>query len=564
MAKVLGAILSLWAQSPWWRLAVLGLLVFSAAAYFAGSFNSSSGSNFTGPTPQYQLGDPASDQRLQSMLDSFSKLAREQRPGLRCEKLVQAAQTLTLGDRDRVTKQMSPAAVSARPALTAADACAAQIAESDRRFDRLAAAVGKANSGGPVAVVQAAEAFVAITGFDQSRDRFIADSGVIGKGKVLHDQVGESSNKIEALLDAGRRLMDDPSSDNFRQFEAADRLTELDRSRLTPDQARALDGLAETRKSLSTSKVRISRLSTLMTAAANGRPAPMPTLIDAVAAITPLDEVRATPDIRSLIGKARGLVQQKAWALLAEKLNTGQPGQDAEFDADVARLYGVVQATPGPTAAQGDLRDRAGLSVTALAESDSRRRELVAAARAWDNRGDTPVAGSDEALQAITAYDEKRFHEPERQAVATLKRAQIIQRGPEAGLTPVNIGVVPISASSSTGGDQNERFVRRLKERLKEFRFVDQPRDAAIVLDLDVQGWGEPQNGFEGPYRVQISAAHIAVRAVWAANPSEPFIDTTIEATGSARDDNEAKAAALLNGIAEIGKLLTNKAGALR
>ena len=559
MAKVLGAILSLWSRSPWWRLAVMGLVVFSAAAYFTGSFTSAP--NFTPPAPQYPLGDPASDQRLQTMLDTFTKLAREQRPGLRCEKLVQAAQALTLGDRDRVTKQMSPTAVSARPALTAADACAAQITESDRRFDRLATAVGKANSSGPVAVVQAAEAFVAITGFDQSRDRFIADSTAIAKGKSLRDQVTESGKRIEAMLNTGRQLTADPSPDHFRRFEIADQLTDLDRFRLTPDQARALDGLAEARKNLATSKVRLARLSALMAATANGRPAPMSALIDAVAAITPLDEARASPDVLNLIGKARGLVQQKAWSLLAEKLDKEKPAQDPDFDNDVARLYGVVQATPGPSAAQRDLRDRAGLSVTALAESDGRRRELIAAARAWDNRIDTPVTGSDDALQAITSYDEKRFHEPERQAVATLKRAQIIQRGPHAGLTLANIGVVPISVSSSTGGDQNERFVRRLKEQLKnDFSFVDQPRDAAIQLDIDVKGFGEPYEGTDGPYAVNIITAHIVVRAVWSANPTEPLVAMTLDPVGKARSSDDPRVNALLNGITQIRTVLANKA----
>jgi hypothetical protein len=171
------------------------------------------------------------------------------------------------------------------------------------------------------------------------------------------------------------------------------------------------------------------------------------------------------------------------------------------------------------------------------------------------------VTGIDEALQAITPYDEKRFQESDRQAVATLNRAQIILRGPDAGLTPATMGAIPISVTSSSGGDQNERFVRRLKEQLKnDFSFVDQPRDAAIWLDIDVKGFGEPRDGTDGPFAVNTVTAHIAVRAVWAADPSEPLIATTIDSVGKARSSDDPRVNALLNGITQIGTAIESRA----
>jgi len=358
---VIEAIGALWKRSPTWRFSLGGLVVFSALTYLAGGFSTSSIPPFYTPQPPTPTGDPASDKRLNSLVAAFSNLANEQRPGYRCEQLASYEQVITTYDRNRVVVQMSPAAAAARTALTAADACAAQISDSDDRFDHLAISVARAETTHlPSAMGSAAKDFEAITGFDRSRDRYAVASAIIAKGKAIRDQVLNTNKKT------------------------------------IPD------------------------------------------------------------DLR----------------------------QPFSFGEDKS-LQGADQKTPRT-------------------------------------------------------------------------QSEIVPR-PAGGLTLANLGTIPIAVSPVVSSDQNERFARSLKEKLKnQFSFVEASR-AALVIGVDVTGFDAPRDGTDGPYAMTFITAHIDVDAKGAADHAVLFA-TTINPTGKSRSSGDPKADALVNGVAQFAALLSDYA----
>ena len=92
-------------------------------------------------------------------------------------------------------------------------------------------------------------------------------------------------------------------------------------------------------------------------------------------------------------------------------------------------------------------------AAVAVAASNDRLNDLVAAADKWRRRSGTVDRGYSAARQAITPFDQKRFQDRHKAAWDTLSRAEAIIRGPELGLTAQTKAQVAIFVFSSRQGE---------------------------------------------------------------------------------------------------------------
>jgi hypothetical protein len=559
-----GTAARLWRDAPAWKVTVMAAGVFTilSVAYLLNGPSAPVSGSATAPPPLPS--DPAGELRLADYEAAYDAAMKIAGAGERCENMAAALGRLT--DEDRARGRNVRASSKARiAAIAAGDRCRSDIAASDKHFASFETAIAAAEtSPSPATVKAAADATSLLDGFDRSRSRYAGEAGLLVKGRKFADLVAASDGHIAALVAVTEAFANDQSAAAYlRLADTMRQLTDFDRGRLTAGQRASLDAANQALATLNESRARLARLAPLLAAMQGGQtPEMAQRLVAATAAITPFDETVATAEQKEHLAKVRAAVKTLAWALMQERVNSLAQGETPEAAEAVAAVYQLVKDTPAAelTPAQRALLGKGAAAAVAVATSNDRLNDLVAAADKWRRRSGTVDRSAIAARQAITPFDQKRFQDPHKTAWDTLSRAEAIIRGPELGLTAQTKGQVAMIVFSSRQGQFDRAVADALRSSLRSagFQIVTGRNDAAVLTDVFVERLDEPVMDTSGISLFWKATARLTVNAVWSADDSS-LIAEAVQQSASASDRDEARTSALQASVSAIAKMFENR-----
>jgi hypothetical protein len=563
VGEIFDTAVRLWRNAPAWKGTVIAAGVFTilSAAYVLNrpSAPGVSGSATAPPLPS----DPASELRLADYEAAHDEAMKIAAVGERCEKMAAALGRLT--DEDKARGRNVRASTRARiAALAAGDRCRTDLAVSDKHFASFETAIAAAEtSPSPATIKAAADATALLDGFDRSRSRYAGEAGLLVKGKEFADKVVSSDAHITALVAVTDAFASDQSGAVYlRLADTMKQLTDFDRGRLTAGQRASLDAANKALAILNESRSRLAKLAPLVAAQAGQTAEMAQRLVAATAAITPFDEMVATPEQKEVLAKARTAVKTVAWKLLQERVNILAQGETPEAAEAVAGVYQLVKDTPAAelTGPQRALLAKGAAANVAVSASDDRLNGLVAGADKWRQRNGPIDRGVLAARQAITPFDQKRFQDRHKAAWDTLSRAEAIIRGPELGLTAQTKGQVAIFVFSSRQGDLNRAVADTLRSSLRSggFQIVTSRNDAALLTDVYIERVDDPAMDTSGVSLSWKVTAQLKVNAVWSADDS-PLFGDSVQQSVAAQDKDAAKLDALRNAVSAIARMFEER-----
>ena len=287
----------------------------------------------------------------------------------------------------------------------------------------------------PATIKAAAERRPVLDGFDRSRSRYAGEAALLAKGKEFAGRGGIERCPYRGIgrgdASVRRRSVGSGLSSARRCIETADRFRPRPADSGATRFARYREPGA---RDLEESRSRLAKLAPLLAAMQAGQTAEnAQRLVAATAAITPFDEEVATPEQKDALAKARGCQN----ACLVPAAGPGERPDAARNSGDRPGRRRHLSDGEGPARRRIDgaaarLARQRRAAADAVAASDDRLDELVAAADKWRQRNGTADRGDLAALQAITPFDQTRFQDHHRAAWDTLSRAEAIILGPNS------------------------------------------------------------------------------------------------------------------------------------
>ncbi len=543
----------LWGAAPYWRLSLVGAGVFTltSAIYL---WSGPSTPHFSPPPPIPP--DPFVDKRLSEYESDIGAATKVSEPGKHCELVLDALRKLAPGDAALGRNPAS--AVSSRnriAAINEGERCHTAIAQSDQHFDQLAQAANQANPQNPKGIAAAIAAFEKLDDFDRSRPRY-ASEPAIAQVKSFGDLIEQSKARIKALGDAVAAAQGGTPANLIKLSAVTDALTDLDKARLTPDQQGWLTAGRNAAQQIQESHGKLVRLTLLLKAAQGNDATAQQHLIEAAASVTPLDETLATPEEKQTIEQARTTARGVAWNLLQQRLAAiDQDKNQPRNYPPAVQIYQLLKDVPqgGLTDAQKALLARGKAAADALADSDTRLKQLVDAAQIWQKSGTNAGPQVIEVAGLIRPFDQARFGDPEKQAWDILGHADAIVRGPELGLTSATKPRMPIFVETEDTTREASVAIKQVRDRLRAAGFIiaDKRDDTALVANVSVQSVEEPRQDTANGFLNWTSTAHLTLAVTWAIDGSS-LLSGPIEGVGKSQNHEAVRDQALTAAVSTI------------
>ncbi|MGZ8157642.1 MAG: hypothetical protein ACXWT1_03920 [Methylobacter sp.] len=475
--------------------------------------------------------------------------------GAFCEQLV------LIRTKEVKPKDESSATMAQHDMLAKADACAIKLSASDRSFEQMLRLNEETDHGlNARALEDLSLLFSQMSNFDLSRSKARDFALIVDKAKKTKQDIADSDLRVNALLKAVNNFNNDQSAAMLLSLvDALKLLNDLDRERLKNSHQAALEVADQAFRSLSESRTRLAKLPQILNTVAayglNGQIGQQ--LIEATAAIIPLDELIAIPEQKDALQKARMQVQPLAWSFLKQRLDALALKQD---DPDalqaVVRTYQLVQVLPNGALSedQQSLLTQASAAAGTLSASDERLAALARAADAWQQNPEAKNHDLLSAYHAITVLDKQRFKDVHIKAWDILLKAEAILCGPKCGLTTANKRNVPIYVFSSAMSDLNREVAETLRSELQGagFQMVANQSDAALKGDVSILGSPEPKEDLSGPGKKMLATANLKLSMTWAADDSLFYTDQVQELASDGRGDVKLRNRALLAAINKL------------
>ncbi len=555
----------LWRGAPLWRGVVMAASVLSAGAMlhaWLGSPGTPAMADFepvrSRPAPLPP--DPASESRLSAYEAEHREALTITNAAARCEKL--AAAWARLEDLDRARGRHPSAPRSRVAAVIDGTKCAADIVASETRFKALeqavAAAARAANAG---TLTQVATAVRALNAFDRARPRAAGDAALLARGQAIiaefdaGDRRIDEASKAVAALTAGRS----PAT-AVAAAEAWQRLSEIDRARLTPAQQTGLAPAEEALRLVNAARTRLRRVEQTFAAApspAAAAPARRQ-LVESVAALSDLDRAIATQEQKAVLQKADDAAVAAGLVLLKEQVDEFRRDASPASHQRLAALWAVLRERlpRDRSPEQEQLLAVARTATEALKASDDRLGMVVRASEMWSQgRAPETVRLVTQALRDTTDFDRRRFEEPHRRGWEKLQTAELIVRGPELSLTTATKPRMPIHVAPGKRSATDAPLAAAVAEALRRagFVIVRERVDAALGIDASAAKISDPTPDYRGAvvsFRVD---ATIELNAIWTIDESS-FLTAQASGAGNApnSDRGALQAAALRASIDEF------------
>lgn len=477
------------------------------------------------PGPGIVLSQPPgvteAEQRLRAFAAEYNHAVQnETREGARCEMILRAARRLKPDDLNHASQQ-------AAQAMATADSCKVKLDISDQRLQQLAQygeAYAREKSGSNAALMAAS--FAGITVFDQSRDKTPVYQQALTLGQEAADRIQASDAKIQNLVDAARRFETSGEvADRQALVDATRRIDSLfERDRLTDTQKRAYElGQRET-ETLRLSDQRLDRLAAATTdVQALDTEANRQRLVEAAAAIQPIDEKRAGAEQQALIQQARQMGRQFGLELLVSQAARFPENADAKAHEGLVAIYrslgGVDEAAL--SGEQNRALQVAKQAAQTLSESDRRLEALVQAADAWrGNPGPTFASQVRDACTRINDFDQSRFDGNQRKAYDLVSQACRIIDGAGGRVTRDTAIYVTAQSGASSSATYVDAFANQLRRH--GFKVISDRQDAELIIELMGQVDSQGPSRF-GNRTVEGAIISLAVNAYWAFDNAEYF-----------------------------------------
>lgn len=383
----------------------------------------------------------ASDERLTRIARLGANIGGAPSDAGGCRELLAATSDLTTVDRNRML------AVH-RDALSAAERCSAAIRESDRRWENLVRAANATGSAGGGILDGLAQGRAGLTPFDLSRLSEANYRELLTRADEAFAVVAESDRRWSALSAAVTRWRTDQSATALDALVTAWRaLNAQDLQRAAGDRAQVV---ASARGLVADWTSSEARLGDVMSAVSDLRrentAANRDSAERALAQINQFDRVRANAEQRRSIEDAQRLPALGRLADLDKAASAYATTRSPEMAAALSRAVAALK--PGDdqfmTATQRAARQTAQSIEIDFMQSDARLRELVQSHKLLEA---AEAAGRNTAIAAgqlldqagrITALDRNRMNAEQRAAVA---RADQVRRDIAASDARINEAV---------------------------------------------------------------------------------------------------------------------------
>jgi hypothetical protein len=246
---------------------------------------------------------------------------REPREGERCVKMQGALDGLQASDY-----AYADCFQKGKDKLVEAQACSSDLANSEKRFERLKAAFEASREDSSAdKIEELARAKARMTPFDENRERWNLSDKVRAAGDSAVKAVADSDARILALKQAG----DQPRNiRNLKNLAVAAELTALDRARLSERDLTVLERAEEAKEALSASDARLSALQDALTGNPAKNEASREQLIAALSALTELDLSLATASQEAAIDQARSTAGKFAVSDLIKASSSHDPADE--------------------------------------------------------------------------------------------------------------------------------------------------------------------------------------------------------------------------------------------
>lgn len=460
--------------------------------------------------------------RVQDFASRIDAAAGVGQLGMRCERIAGAATALQPEDLAYIRCDTDLA-----DKLSAARKCDGDIADSDARRARLAAALSawRAERTAPAAAEIAAAGAALDTAFDRSR----APSGAVDQALREADDaraiLAASDARLKALGAASVLAPDSAAPPGALRAlaDVARTLTAFDRQRMTQDDRAAADRGAAAAAAIAEADARFADLdAALALSRTAGGDAVAQALLAAVDALTPQDMRWSAPERDAAIAQARAAAAGYALTRLEAATASYEEGSEGVEAADeLRRLLAAVEANGTPAAltdAQRRALNVARAAAARLTQSDRRLAVARSAASRWKANPSADLGDDVKAARlSLTEFDLKRATSEDRTAVATLDQALDVLRASVAGewrwsnRADVAVNIRPLGGEAELAAAA-EALRGELDRR--GFAIAAAPDGSAIDLALRWMGTEESQVSVGGT-TIRSVAATVGAEAVW-------------------------------------------------
>lgn len=480
----------------------------------------------------------------------------EQRLGERCAQMHGALGTLDASDY-----AYADCFQDGEKKLVAGQSCASDFDASEIRFARLIAAFAATKSDSSANLVEElARSRTRMLPFDETRERWGLSDVAVAAGDAAVRNLRESDQRIADLEALG--TIDTSTPDSLERLTAAgNKLTAMDRSRLTP-QAREILSQAETaRVMIQDSDSRLNAVSAAMQKSPAIDAAHRATLITTLSALTDWDMARANAAQNSTIETARKTAAEFALVDLVTAVAgvdiSLAPPDELERIRDLAmaaQRYGDLTAANAESKkALSDAEQAAGR----LEQSDQRiiaMRDLVVTIEAGGpsalNNGVVAV------FDSVSNFDRERMSDSDLQAYAQLGEARkIVLASLDGKLTKS----VPIYLRTESTEELSILALADLHRELEDrgFTLVDALERAAVEMRMDLSEVTEKSVKMTGS-TIKTAEVSLTLRSRWTVTDKAitvPKVDGTAAGDDINSLSREAASNAAMSAADEIAKL---------
>lgn len=519
-----GTTLDLWRRAPVWRLFLLGAIGTTFLAFIVGRSNVVPSSvttphpNITAPAPprnvqcgpqgqtvlqapivvsgtgqlppnvrglpgnvQTQGISNAVEARFVQFSTHIDAARMEPREGERCVKMKGALDKL-----DSFDYAYANCFQDGEKKLVAAQSCSADLNNSEQRFERLAAAFTASREDvSAEKVEELARARSRLMPFDETRERWNRDDGMVSAGDRAVKAITESDMRISALKQAA--ALSGKVKAELEALANVANLTALDRARLSTSDKVILDRAEQAKSELLASDKRLARLAESVAGNPSKNEASRAQLISSLSSLTGLDLQRATPAQMQVVEQARRTAGEFAVSDLV--IATNNVDFDNATPAVYQRLRDLLSAVekyggqvePGSSAAQAvEIARRAD---SKLVRSDLRISNMHDIVHRIEQGGPAKL-GSDvlKIYEEIESFDVARMTDDDQQAYEFLESA----RGIEIATQRLKLTrAVPLYISADRSDELTELALEAVRRGLREagFNLVSaEERSAVSVL----------------------------------------------------------------------------------
>ncbi|MEM9287033.1 MAG: hypothetical protein AAGA36_01730 [Pseudomonadota bacterium] len=567
---------TLWRDAPTWRYSVIGAGGLTALALVLGLVNSGSNpapvanNNTPPPVKQPIKGGPltgnvviapqaSATPEIKDRLLRFSgrvKAAeREQRAGERCSRMSKALDILEPGDLGFIEDSDK---AEVKTYVASVEQCREDTQDSDERFANLAAAYGDWQPDKSAGNVERlATMYQRLKDWDESRAYYDEVIEQINAGKEAVAKVEKSKQRIAAMQNAAAAQRKSEKQGGLIPLaKVTSKLTNFDIARLSETQARDYQFGKAAIAQIQASDARLAVLNTaLINAQVNSQGVAQMALVDAVAALTPFDEIRGNPMHLEKIRAAKSIAARFALERLVSvaktvELDTLSP----ETAVQLRNLNAIVSENGGinaPTPDQKNALQTARRATAKLKESDQRIELAKTTAQGWMR---SPSPSQKSAVK--TAHDivndpfnAQRLQSTDPSIIETIKNAFLVLQAHEIGLSPDNIGSVPMYITDKSKAADGTGYLDLVASEMEAqgYRLVKVREQSAVevqLLDLDI----DMSNLRIGNSRTEGARAQARFELKWT------FEDRTfLKLRGSGRSAGSgARETALANSVADV------------